>query len=76
MAVRRQPAGTGGRKSTTRNAYGGNPDCHRSKAPLLSDVQGVEPPLQPLLPHAPAPAPQELGKGPAKAGTHMPAARH
>ena len=60
---RRQPEGMGGRKSTTGNACGGNLDCHGSKAPLLYDVQRVEPPLQPLFPHTPAPAPPGARKG-------------
>ena len=52
LDARRQHEGTGVRKSATGNACGRNPDCHRSKASLLSDAQGVEPPLQPLSPHA------------------------
>ena len=53
LAVRRQPEGLEGRKSATGNAYEGNLVCHRSKVLLLSDTQWVEPPLQPLSPHAP-----------------------
>ena len=64
FAVRRQPEGTGGRKSATENACGGNPDCHRSKAPLLRDAQGVEPPLKPLSPHVPGPCPARRYKSP------------
>ena len=43
LAVRRQTEGMGVRKSATGNACGGNPDCHRSEAPLLSDMQGTGP---------------------------------
>ena len=38
------------RSSTTRNAPGRSPEHHRSKAALLSDVQRVGPPSQPLSP--------------------------
>ena len=38
MAMRRQPEGVKRRKFTARNACGRNPDCHRNKAPLLSDI--------------------------------------
>ena len=48
LAARRRPEGMGVRKSATRNACGGNLDCHRNKAPLLSDTQGARLPLQPL----------------------------
>ena len=46
-AVRIQPEGTGMRSSANGNAHGGNPD-QRNEAPLLSDMQRVGPPLQPL----------------------------
>ena len=62
LSVRRQPEGTEVRKSTTRNACGGNPDHHRSEVPLLSDTQGVGLPLQPLSPHT-GPWPPDNRKG-------------
>ena len=58
LTVRRQPEGMEVRKSATRNACRGNPDRHRSEAPLLSDLQGAGLPLQPLSPHE---APASLG---------------
>ena len=46
LAVKRQPAGTGVRSSTTGKVFGRNPGCYRSKVSLLSGTQGAEPPLQ------------------------------
>ena len=60
LAVRGQPEGMGLRSSATRNACGGSMDRHRSKVPLLSDVQRVGSPLQSLSPCASARA---LGEG-------------
>ena len=60
------------RKSATRNTCGGNPDCHRSKAPLLSDVQGAGPPLQPLSPHSHLSLLGHLGRALARAGSLAP----
>lgn len=47
LAVKRQPEGTGVKSSTTRKVCGRNPGHYRSKASLLSGVQGVGSPLQP-----------------------------
>ena len=59
LDVRKQPEGTGMRKSTMRNVCGGYPDCSRRQAPLLTDVQGLDPPLQPLSPStSPCPPPR------------------
>ena len=71
LAVRRQPEGMGRGKSTTGNAYGGNLVCHRSKASLLSGMQGVEPTLQPLSPHVLAPASPGAKKGPCQGWPSM-----
>ena len=73
LAARRQPEGTGVRSSATWNACVGNPDCHRSEVPLLSDAQGVGPPLQPLPTHRLLP-PQALGRAPAGACSLVPVA--
>ena len=51
LAVRGQPEEMGLRRSATRNACGGSMDRHRSKVPLLSDVQRVGSPPQSLLVH-------------------------
>ena len=75
LAARRQPEGTGGRKSITRNACGGNLDCHRTKMPLLSDVQGVELTLQPLCPRTNPLSCQPLGKALTRANLLVPASR-
>ena len=56
--------GDGREEIHNRECCGGNQDCHGSKATLLSDMQRMELPLQPLSPHVPAPDPQKLGKGP------------
>ena len=64
LAARRQPEGTGGRKSENGNTCGRNPDCHRSKVQLLSDMQGVEQRLKPLSPHVLAPAQPGAKKSP------------
>ena len=69
--MRRQPEGMGVRKSATGNACGGNPDCHRIKAPLLSDVQGRTAIAASLPMHLPLP-PLVLGKAPARAGSLTP----
>lgn len=45
LDVRKQPEGTGVRKSTTRNASGGNLTGRRRKASLLTNMQGLEPPF-------------------------------
>ena len=59
LDVRKQPEGTGMRKPTMRNVCGGYPDCSRRQAPLLTDVQGLDPPLQPLSPStSPCPPPR------------------
>ena len=62
LGERRQTEGTEVRKSTTGNACGRNPGCHRSKTPLLNDTQEVELPLQPLFPLA-SPWPPGTRKG-------------
>lgn len=72
-----QPEGMRMRKFTTGNTCGGSLDHHRSKEPLLSDVQGVErhcslsPHCQPLL------IPRKVIRMvSAKASCLMPATRH
>ena len=52
LDVRRQTEGPRVRKYQAGNAYRGNVDYHRSKAPLLSEAQGVELSFQPLHTHA------------------------
>ena len=42
LAVGRRTEGTGARKCAAGNAYR-RPDCHGSRAPLLSHMQGEEP---------------------------------
>ena len=54
LTARRQPEGTGVMNSATRNPCGGNQDHRRNKAPLLSDVQKVGPPMRSLSPYVPA----------------------
>ena len=57
------------RKSTTGNARGGNPNCHRSKVPLLSDVQRVgATTTAPSLPMLWALPPQALGRALTRVG--------
>ena len=73
LTVRRQPEGMGARSSTTGIAHGGSPDCHRSKAPLLSGTQRVGSPLQPLsFMRQPLP-PRAQGRAPTRASSHAPA---
>lgn len=64
---RRQDEGPRIRKYNAGNAYGGNLDCHRRKALLLSEAQGMELSFQspPTHTHWPLPTPT-LGprKGP------------
>lgn len=48
LIVKRQPEGLGMRSCANRSVHGGNLDCHRGEAQLLSDVQGAGPLLQPL----------------------------
>ena len=45
LAVKRQPEGTGVRSSTKGNVCRKSQGHHRSKASLLSGVQGAQPPL-------------------------------
>ena len=52
LVVRKQPEGMGLRGSANKNACGGSPDHHRSKAPLLNNVQRAGPPLQTLSSHS------------------------
>ena len=52
LCVKRQPAGTGVRSSTTGEVCGRCLEHHRAKASLLSGMQGLEPPLQPPFPPA------------------------
>ena len=59
LAARGQPEGMGVRSSAARNACGGSVNRHRSKVPLLSDVQKVGPPLRSLSPYVPARALRE-----------------
>ena len=53
LAVKRQPEGTGVKSSTTGKVCGKNPGHHRSKASLLSGVQGQSCHYNPF-PHPPA----------------------
>jgi len=64
----------GGRKSATRNACEGNPDCHRSKVLLLTHRDGalIVDSFSPLIGHLPF---QVLRKAPASADL-TPAPRH
>ena len=48
MAGKRKPEGIRVRRSVIGKGSGGNQDCHRSRVPLLNDMQGTELPLQPL----------------------------
>ena len=57
LDVRRQDEGPRIRKYKAGNAYGGNLDCHRSKALLLSEAQGVELSFQPPPTHTHWPLP-------------------
>ena len=57
LDVRRQIEGPRVRKYKAGNAYGGNVDCHRNKAPLVSEAQGVELSFQPLHAHTHWPLP-------------------
>ena len=50
LAVKRQPEGTGIRSSTTGKVCRKSPGHNRSKASLLSGVQGAGPPIQPFSP--------------------------
>ena len=52
LTVKRQPEGTGVRSSTTGKVCRKGPAHHRSKASLLSGVQGAESPLQHFSPPA------------------------
>ena len=52
LAVKRQPEGTGVRSSTTGNVCSKSLGHDKSKASLLSGMQGAGPPLQPLSPPA------------------------
>ena len=52
LSVKRQSEGTGVRSSTTRKICRRSLGHHRSKAPLLSGMQGGDPPLQPPSPPA------------------------
>ena len=57
------------------NVYGGKPDCHGSRALLLSNMQGVEPPaFVAFFPHMPAPAAEQkkkAGQGWPSCACHM-----
>lgn len=68
LDVRRQNEGPRIRKHKAGNVYGGNLDCHRSKAPLLSEAQGVGLSFQPPLPNTHTgpfpPPPRTLRKTP------------
>ena len=54
---RRQDEGPRIRKYNAGNAYGGNLDCHRRKALLLSEAQGMELSFQPPPTHTHWPLP-------------------
>ena len=62
LAVRRQPEGTEMRSSTSGNACGRSLDHHRSKVPLLSDVQRPGLPIK-FFPQAQAPASMDTREG-------------
>ena len=60
----------GGRKFATRNACGGNPDCHRSKVLLLSDTRGWSHHCRLFLPTCWTPALPGAKKSPSKGWPH------